>query len=66
MRSKIQDKVPSEFDYECVLSVKPIELGTVAQEKIKALFAQYFRFDVANQQKVFHREGSPVEPAGFV
>ena len=50
------DKLRSEFDYECVLSVKPIELGTVAQEKYKALFVQYFWFDVVDQQKVFYRD----------
>ena len=31
-------------------------MGVLSQEKYKALFAQYFRYDVQDQQKVFYRE----------
>ena len=44
------DKMPPEFDYESVRGAKPVELGTVAQGKYKALF------DVTDQHKVFCRQ----------
>ena len=50
------DKVPAAFDHERLLSTRPVDLGTVSQERYKALFVQYFRFDVLDQQRVFYRE----------
>ena len=60
LRCMVQDadKVPAAFDHDRLffLSTKPIELGVVPQERYKALFVQYFRFDVLDQQRVFYRE----------
>ena len=58
LRCKVQDadKIPAAFDHERLLSTKPIDLGVVPQERYKALFVQYFRFDVLDQQRVFYRE----------
>ena len=50
------DKVPAAFDHERLLSTRPVDLGTVSQKRYKALFVQYFRFDVLDQQRVFYRE----------
>ena len=54
----VQDQatVPAEYDYDRILSVKPVTWGVVSHEKYKALFGQYFRFDALDQQRVFYRE----------
>ena len=49
-------KVPAAFDHDRLLSTKSIELGVVSQQRYKALFVQYFHFDVLDQQRVFYRE----------
>ena len=58
LRSMIQDPaiVPNDHECDLIFSTRAIELGTLPQEKYKALFVQYFRYDVLGQQKVFYRE----------
>ena len=50
------DKVPAAFDHDRLFSTKLIELSVVPQERYKALFVQYFRFNVLDQRRVFYRE----------
>ena len=58
LRAMVQEAstVPSEYDFERILKAAPITLGPVPQAKYTALFAQYFRYDVLDQQTVFYRE----------
>ena len=48
--------VPAFYDFQRILSSRAITLGPLPQEKYQALFAQYFLFDVLDQQKVFYQE----------
>ena len=58
LRCMVQDadKIPAAYDHERLLSTRPVELGTLSQERYQALFVQYFRFDVRDQQRVFYRK----------
>ena len=48
--------VPASYDLTGILAVPAIDGGTLSEEKIRALFGQYFRFDVISQQPFFYRD----------
>ena len=58
LRSMVQEPstVPPEYDYNELLKTTPIVRGPVPQATYTSLFAQYFRYDVLDQQSVFYRE----------
>ena len=48
--------VPASYDLTGILAVPAIDGGSLSEEKFRALFGQYFRFDVSSQQPFFYRE----------